>query len=111
MFGAAEFEAMKETAILVNCARGGIVDEIALHAALSAKSIRGAGLDVFELEPPNADNPLFNLENVIISPHIAGVTRESAHRMAITCAQNVLDRLDGKLDRDMVVNTEVLDPA
>ncbi len=111
MFGAAEFEAMKETAILVNCARGGIVDEIALHAALSAKSIRGAGLDVFELEPPNADNPLFDLENVIISPHIAGVTRESAHRMAITCAQNVLDRLDGKLDRDMVVNTEVLDPA
>ena len=111
MFGAAEFEAMKTSAILINCARGGIVDEAALHAVLSNKRIRGAGLDVFESEPPRKDNPLFQLDNIIFSPHIAGVTRESAHRMAITCAQNVVDTLDGTLDRGMVVNTAVLDPA
>ena len=111
MFGTAEFEAMKTSAILINCARGGIVDETALHAALVNRQIRGAGLDVFESEPPKKDNPLFQLENVIFSPHIAGVTRESAHRMAITCAQNVVDTLDGTLDRGMVVNTTVLDPA
>jgi D-3-phosphoglycerate dehydrogenase len=108
MFGAAQFAAMKASAILINCARGGIVDETALHAALSRGEICGAGLDVFESEPPRTDNPLFALDNVIFSPHIAGVTRESADRMAVTCAQNVLDRLDGKLDPDMVINKKVL---
>ncbi len=108
MFGAAQFAAMKATAILINCARGGIVDEAALHAALSNGEIRGAGLDVFEFEPPRTDNPLYELDNVIFSPHIAGVTRESADRMAVTCAQNVLDRLDGKLDPEMVINKNVL---
>lgn len=111
MFGPAEFEAMKPNAILINCARGGIVDETALHAALSGGQIRGAGLDVFVSEPPRKDDPLFQLDNVVFSPHIAGVTREAAHRMAVTCAQNVLDRLDGKLDRAMVVNADVLGPA
>jgi D-3-phosphoglycerate dehydrogenase len=111
MIGPAEFEAMKPTAILINCARGGIVDEVALYAALSSGQIRGAGLDVFDAEPPRKDNPLFHLDNIVFSPHIAGVTREAAHRMAVVCAQNVLDRLDGKLDRAMVVNTEVMGPA
>ncbi len=109
LFGKAEFAGMKPSAILINAARGGIVDETALHEALKTGQIRGAGLDVFALEPPRADDALFSLDNVIFSPHIAGVTREAAHRMGIACVQNVLDALDGKLDLDMVINTDVLD--
>ena len=109
MFDQAEFEIMKPSAILINAARGGIVNETALHEALRTGQIRGAGLDVFALEPPRADDALFSLDNVIFSPHIAGVTREAAHRMGMICVQNVLDALDGKLDRDMVVNKGVLD--
>lgn len=108
LFDKTEFEAMKSSAILINAARGGIVNETTLHEALKNGQIRGAGLDVFALEPPRTDDALFSLDNVIFSPHIAGVTKEAAHRMGITCVQNVLDALDGKLDRDMVINTDVL---
>ncbi|HSH06700.1 MAG TPA: hydroxyacid dehydrogenase [Burkholderiales bacterium] len=108
MFSAAEFAAMPSHAVIVNCARGGIIDEAALHAALKAKKIRGAGIDVFEEEPSPASNPLFTLENLIVSPHIAGVTVESTIRMSTQTAQNVLDRFDGRLDPDVVVNREVL---
>ncbi len=108
LFSNAEFESMKSSAILINTARGGIVDETALHEALKNGQIRGAGLDVFALEPPRADDALFSLDNVIFSPHIAGVTKEAAHRMGMVCVQNVLDAIDGKLDPDMVINTEVL---
>jgi len=108
MFSKAEFAAMPAHAVIVNCARGGIVDEAALYAALSAKQIRGAGLDVFESEPSPKENPLFKLDNVIVSPHIAGVTVESTIRMSTQTAQNVLDVFDGKLDPEVVVNREVL---
>jgi len=108
MFSDAEFAAMPPHAVLVNCARGGIIDEAALYAALSTKRIRGAGLDVFEEEPSPAGNPLFKLENLIVSPHIAGVTVESTIRMSTQTAQNVLDLFDGRLDPDVVVNREVL---
>lgn len=108
MFSRAEFAAMKPGAVIVNCARGGIVDEAALYEALTSGRLRGAGLDVFEREPSPADNPLFGLENVIVSPHIAGVTVESTIRMSLQTAQNVLDGLDGKLDPEVVVNKDVL---
>ena len=104
MFSGAEFAAMKPSAVIVNCARGGIVDERALYAALTEGRLRGAGLDVFETEPSPADNPLFRLDNVIVSPHIAGVTVESTIRMSTQTAQNVLDCLDGRLDPAVVVN-------
>jgi len=104
MFSGAEFAAMKPTAVIVNCARGGIVDERALYAALTEGRLRGAGLDVFEAEPSPADNPLFRLDNVIVSPHIAGVTVESTIRMSTQTAQNVLDCLDGRLDPAVIVN-------
>jgi D-3-phosphoglycerate dehydrogenase len=104
----AELESMKSSAILINTARGGIVNETALHEALKNGQIRGAGLDVFDLEPPRTDDALFSLDNVVFSPHIAGVTKEAALRMGIVCVQNILDALDGKLDADMVINTEVL---
>jgi D-3-phosphoglycerate dehydrogenase / 2-oxoglutarate reductase len=108
MFSNAEFAAMPSHSVIVNCARGGIIDEAALHAALVGKQIRAAGLDVFEAEPSPADNPLFKLDNVIVSPHIAGVTVESTIRMSTQTAQNVLDCFDGRLDPEVVVNREVL---
>jgi D-3-phosphoglycerate dehydrogenase len=107
MLNAQRLERMKPTAFLVNTARGGIVDEAALHAALVEGRIRGAGLDVFDPEPPARDNPLLTLPNVITAPHMAGVTRESLDRMAICVANNLLDVLDGKPNMDHVVNKEV----
>jgi len=77
LIGAAELALMKPTAILVNTARGPVVDETALHAALAGGTIAAAGLDVFEQEPPRPDNPLFGLDNVILTAHLAGPTFES----------------------------------
>ena len=74
MFDAARFARMKHGAFIVNTARGGIIDEPALYAALTSGHIAGAGLDVFDSEPTPADNPLLKLDNVISSPHMAGVT-------------------------------------
>ena len=107
MINADTLALMKPGAFLLNTARGGLVDEAALVAALEAGRIGGAGLDVFDAEPPAADNPLFGLENVVLSPHIAGLTLECAMRMAEVTMRNVLDMLDDKLDRDLVVNREV----
>lgn len=108
MINADTLALMKPTAYLINTARGGLVEEAALVAALQANSIGGAGLDVFEAEPPAADNPLFTLPNVVLSPHIAGLTQECAMRMAQVTIRNTLDLFDGQLDRDLVVNRDVL---
>ena len=74
MIGAAEIALMKPSAYLINTCRGPVVDEVALTAALSEGKIAGAGLDVFDQEPPPADNPLFRLKNVVLTPHFAGPT-------------------------------------
>jgi len=108
LFSSTEFAHMQPSAVIVNCARGGIIDERALQAALIGGTIRGAGLDVFAVEPSPEENPLFALDNVILSPHIAGVTAESMIRMSRQTAQNVLDLFDDRLDPDVVVNREVL---
>lgn len=71
----------------MNCSRGGIIDEAALVAALKARSIGGAGIDVFEDEPPPADHPMFRLPNALLSPHVAGVTEAGMKDMALHCAQ------------------------
>ena len=108
MFTAQEFDAMKSTSILINCARGGIVNEKALYDALTNNKIRSAGLDVYDDEPSTSSNPLFGLDNILLSPHIAGVTQEATIRMSKQAVQNVLDVFDNKVDPDVIINKNVL---
>jgi D-3-phosphoglycerate dehydrogenase len=108
MFDAARLARMKPAAYLVNTARGGIIDQPALYVALTTGVIRGAGLDVFDREPPGPDEPLLTLPNVIAAPHLAGVTKESFDRMAVAAATNLLSVLDGNPRTENVVNQEVL---
>lgn len=111
MIGAVELKAMKNTAFVVNCARGGIVNEDALAEALSKGEIRGAGLDVFLVEPNDPGHPLFTQKRCIFSPHNAALTAECAIRMAKQCAQNVIDCLDGKLQARTVINRKEIGMA
>jgi D-3-phosphoglycerate dehydrogenase len=109
MFNALRFSRMKRGALIVNTARGGIIDEPALHAALTSGRLAGAGLDVFDAEPTPVNNALLALDTVIASPHMAGVTTESVAGMAVVTAENILSVLDGKPNRDNVINQEVLE--
>jgi D-3-phosphoglycerate dehydrogenase len=108
--GPVEIAAMKPGAVLVNTARGGVVDELALALALRAGRISAAGLDVFEDEPPRPEAPLLALDQVVLSPHIAGLTLDCAERMAVASVQNVLDFFSGKIDRSLIVNADALQP-
>jgi len=108
MIDARRLSRMKPTAYLINTARGGIVVEAALYDALVAGRLAGAGLDVFEQEPPPLGHKLFDLPNVIIAPHVAGVTREALDRMGEQTARNMLSALDGAPIRANVVNQDVL---
>jgi D-3-phosphoglycerate dehydrogenase len=108
MFDAARLKRMKPTAYLINTARGGIVDERALYDALVSGKLAGAGLDVFEQEPPPSGHSLFELPNVIMAPHVAGVTREAVDRMSEQTARNILSALDGEPIRQNVINQDVL---
>jgi phosphoglycerate dehydrogenase-like enzyme len=101
-------ELMKPTAFVVNTARGGIINEADLYQALKAKRIAGAGLDVFEKEPPGA-NPLFALDNVILTAHTAGVDRKSREDMARLPAQAIVKLLAGEWPAEWVVNPQVKD--
>jgi D-3-phosphoglycerate dehydrogenase len=108
MIGAKELASMKPTAFVVNTARGNIIDEKALYVALKNKVIAGAGIDPFVIEPATPDDPLFQLDNILVSPHSAGVTEESLFRMGAVAAQNIVDCFDGKLNPENVINKEVL---
>ena len=96
MIGAAQLRLMKPTAILINTARGGLVDQDALAAALADGTIAAAGLDVFETEPLPTDSPLVVLDNVILSNHVAWYTEESAVELATKAARNVSEVLAGR---------------
>jgi len=108
MFNAARLSRMKPQAYLINTARGGIIEEAALYDALTSGKLAGAGLDVFAQEPPTVPNPLFELPNVIIAPHVAGVTWEAVDRMSEQTARNILSALDGMPIRQNVINQDVL---
>ena len=108
MFGKKELGWVKPDAILINASRGGVVNEAALVKALQNNKIAGAGLDVFSEEPVPADNPLLKLENVILTPHTAALTREGVTRMAAEAAKSVLDVFTGRVPRN-VANLQVLE--
>lgn len=108
LFNAARLKLMKPAAYLINTARGGIVVEAALYDALKSGKLAGAGLDVFEQEPPPLGHSLFELPNVIIAPHVAGVTHEAVERMSEQTARNILSVLDGDPIRQNVINQDAL---
>ena len=108
MFNTMRLRLMKPSAYLINTARGGIVDETALYDALASGRLAGAGLDVFAQEPPPVGEALHSLPNVIMAPHVAGVTYEAVDRMSEQTARNILSALDGEPIRQNVVNQDVL---
>ena len=107
LIGAREFGWMKADAFLINTSRGGVLDEEALIQYLREKRIAGAGLDVFAQEPLEKDNPLKELDNVILTPHTAALTRECVIRLAMEAAKAVIDVHHGKRPEG-IVNPEVL---
>jgi D-3-phosphoglycerate dehydrogenase len=98
---------MKPTGVLVNTARGGLVVEADLVEALRAGTIGGAGLDVFEQEPTNPKNPLYEFENVVVSPHIAGTDSLAMDSMAAEAAQCIIDLSKGVWPDGAVINNEL----
>jgi D-3-phosphoglycerate dehydrogenase / 2-oxoglutarate reductase len=106
MIGAREFSLMQPHAYFITTARGFIHDEVALEQALRDKKIAGAGLDVWAKEPPPPDHPLLQFDNVLASPHTAGVTKEARENMARIAAEQMLDALDGKRP-PRLINPEV----
>ncbi len=97
LIGARELSLMKSTAVLVNTGRGGLIDQAALADALRTGRIAAAGLDVSDPEAIDAADPLFDLENVVIVPHIGSATRATRTKMAVMAVENLLAGLDGKV--------------
>jgi D-3-phosphoglycerate dehydrogenase len=110
MISDAQFALMKPTAFVVNVARGGLIDEDALHRALTSNTIAGAGLDVFVAEPPK-DSPLLALPNVVVTPHLGASTDEAQEKAGVSVAKSVRLALGGELVPDAVnVAGGVIDP-
>lgn len=107
MIGESELKLMKRTAYLINVSRGPIVDEKALYKALKEGWIAGAGLDVYEKEPPDPENPLFKLENVVLTPHIAWYTEEAQRRLEMSAVEEAVRILQGQPPKNLV-NKEIL---
>ena len=107
LINAEVFDSMKDTAFLINTCRGDVVDESALINALKTRKIAGAGLDVLSQEPPEAQNPLLSMPNVIVSPHSAFVSHEALTDLAAMSTKAVIDMLEGRVPEN-VLNPEVL---
>ncbi|WP_322040211.1 hydroxyacid dehydrogenase [Burkholderia diffusa] len=109
LIGARELALMPAGAVLINSARGGIVDEDALARSIKDGHLRGAGIDTFAVEPLPADSPLASEQGVVLSPHSAALSTEALIGMGVMAVRNALAGLDGTLDRALVVNRSVLD--
>ena len=101
-----QFDIMKDTAYIVNCARGGIIDEDALYDALVNGEILGAGLDVYEEEPAK-ENKLFELDNIVCTPHIAASTKEAQRDAAIIVANEVITLFKGDMPKNVINMTRM----
>lgn len=108
MFGADELALMKPGAILVNAARGGLIDETALDVAIREGRLGGAALDVFTQEPPPPDHPFLTNDRIVVSPHAAGLTNECASRMAVAAVRNIVNFYGGTLEPALVVNAKAI---
>jgi D-3-phosphoglycerate dehydrogenase len=108
MIGEAQLRAMKSSALLINCGRGGLIDQRALARALEEGWIAGAALDALVVEPPGEDDPILDAPNTILTPHNSSMTAESAARVNATVCENLLAVLSGREPR-FVVNSDVLD--
>ncbi|MFW6280564.1 MAG: NAD(P)-dependent oxidoreductase [Halanaerobium sp.] len=102
-----DLKLMKKSAVIVNTARGGVINEGDLITALQENLIKGAALDVFESEPPDPESPLLNLDNVLLTPHTSALTKECSVRMATRAAQRVIDVFNNKKPKH-IANPEVL---
>lgn len=107
LIGAAELDQMKSDAFLINCARGPLINESALYAALRDRRIGGAGLDVMEEPAPPADHPMFQLENILVTPHVAFLSQQSVLELEVSTAQATADVLQGRMPQ-FLVNPAVL---
>ena len=108
LLGEQEFQQMKSTAYVINSARGGIINTVALHRALAEAWIAGAALDVLPEEPPNPDEPLLELENIILTPHVAFLSEESGYDLQVAAATELARVLAGQMP-ESVVNPSVLE--
>ncbi|BBK42477.1 NAD-binding D-isomer specific 2-hydroxyacid dehydrogenase [Allostella vacuolata] len=108
LIDAAMLSRMKPSAFLVNVARGAVIDQAALAAALAAGRIAGAALDVLEQEPPDPANPLLAMDGVVLSPHVAASCPEAVERVGLACAEAALAGLEGRFDGLTIVNPAVL---
>lgn len=104
----AEFAAMKDGVILINCARGGIADEQAMIKALDSGKVFAAGIDVLSVEPPEPDHPILARDDVIVTPHNGAASKSSSVAMARMSAENILDCFDGHLKDEMIFNLDQL---
>ncbi|MDD5613537.1 MAG: phosphoglycerate dehydrogenase [Candidatus Omnitrophica bacterium] len=109
MFSGKELGMVKENLRVINCSRGGVVDELALHKALSEKKIAGAALDVYEEEPPK-NNPLTESENIVLTPHLGASTEEAQFNVAVEMAEQIKDALVKNIIRN-AVNLPSIEPA
>jgi len=105
LIGEEEFKQMKPTAYFINTARGSVVDEPALIKALQEKWIAGAGLDVFEKEPVDADNPLLEMDNVVVTPHSASYSDDAFKRLRTSVGQEAARVLSGRWPKNVVNKT------
>jgi D-3-phosphoglycerate dehydrogenase len=102
IMGDKQFAMMKDNAYFINTARGALVDEKALYGALTSRKLAGAAIDVYEIEPAPTTNPLFELDNIICTPHTAAETYETYTAVSLETAQAIIDVLEGKVPGNLL---------